>query len=357
MTRSILFCGQGWAATKLWIPRLQRLGFHAFSFYDPVAATPVKDAPRLPNLELANFATTSLAIVASPNTLHEEQALTLLRQGIPVVIEKPVCMSAKGCHELEIAALAAGVSALRSCPSIYDPHFLRFRALFAGLASDLGTITRVGARWLRGDGIPASKWLTSAAHSMAGSSLDLGWHVLEWVMAILDYPSMIVTSATFSGCTLDATKRYAPWYSDTTSTLSSLDVDTAALLSLKTESGVNVELRTAWDADVANDEVAIDVEGRSGWLSLQTILGMSLNGPAIPKIEGCVGSRKILETMPRKATGAAHDEMVEKFVAAGFAPVSLGQSWNQLRVMATVAEQIVAAHSDWRAGFPSGQTV
>jgi oxidoreductase len=266
MTRSILFCGHGWAVTKLWIPRLQRLGFDAFSFYDPAVEPSVENTSTLRHLELADSETIRLAIVASPNRLPEEQALAILRRGIPVVIEKPVCMSAKGCGELEVASLTTGVAVLRSCPSLYDPHFLRFRALFAGLASELDGITRVRARWLRSNGIPASKWLTSAVYSMAGSSLDLGWHVLEWVMAILDYPSMAVNSATFSGCTLDVTKHYASWYGDTTSTLGSLDVDTAALLSLKTQSGVKVELRTAWDADVANDEVAIHVEGRNGWL-------------------------------------------------------------------------------------------
>jgi oxidoreductase len=298
---------------------------------------------------LANFSTTSLAIVASPNRFHEEQALTLLRQGIPVVIEKPVCMSAKGCLELEIAALEAGVSALRSCPSLYDPHFLRFKALFACLAPDLGTISRIGARWLRSNGIPASKWLTSGVYSMAGSSLDLGWHVLELVMAMLDYPSMTLVSTTFSDCVLDTATRYASWYGENISAPGTVDVDTAAILFLKTETGIDVELRTAWDADVANDEVVIDIEGPGGSLSLQTILGMSLNGPALPRIDGRVSGRAILEYLPPKTPGTAHNEMVERFVVAGFNPVILGQSWSQLRMMSTVAEQIVASHSEWRA--------
>lgn len=354
MTQSILFCGRGWAATQLWIPRLQRLGFQTFSVYDPARAAmgAGEDALILPSLELANGATIALAIVASPNRLHEEQAVALLRQGIPVVVEKPVCMSTKGCRELETAAREAGVSALRSCPSLYDPHFRRFAVVFTGLAPELGTIARIDARWLRANGIPTSKWLTTAAHSMAGSSLDLGWHVLEWVMAILDYPPMTLNSTTFSDCTLGAKTHYASWYGEGISSPGPLDVDAAATIFLTTETGINVELRTAWDADVANDEVAIDIKGQDGSLSLLTILGMSSNGPTLPRIEGRVGGRTILENLPPKATGAAHNEMVERFVAAAFDPVALGQSWGQLRVMATVAEQIVASHSDWRATFP-----
>jgi oxidoreductase len=354
MTQSILFCGRGWAATQLWIPRLQRFGLQSFSFYDPAkAAVDSREEALLPSLDLANPATTMLAIVASPNCRHQDQALKLLRLGIPVIIEKPVCMSTEACRALMAAAEGGGVSALRSCVSLYDPHFRKFVALFAELAPELGSIRRVEAHWLRADGIPASPWLTTAAYAMAGSSLDLGWHLLEWIMALLDHPPMVVQSAAFSGGALNAVPSYAPWYGDKTpSPAGSLDVDTAATLSLATETGIEVELLTAWDADIANDEVAVAVTGQDGSLSLRTILGMSPNGPELPRIEGRACGREILKSLPHKIPGAAHDEMVEQFVAAAFDPASLGQSWGQLQVMAAVAEQIVARHSEWRASFP-----
>lgn len=359
MTRSILFCGWGWAATHLWIPRLQRLGLQSFSFYDPAkaAVNALEESLLLPSLDLADSATTMLAIVASPNRLHQDQALKLLQQGIPVIIEKPVCMSTEACRDLKSAAERGGVSALRSCVSLYDPHFKKFAALSARLAPRLGAIRRVEAHWLRANGIPASPWLTTAAHAMAGSSLDLGWHLLEWIMAALDHPPMTVQSAAFSGGAQDATPRYASWYRERTpSSAGALDVDTAATLSLITEAGMEVELRTAWDADIINDEVAITVTGRDGSLSLRTILGMSSNGPALPRIEGRAGGSAILERLPHKVPGAAHDEMVEQFVAAAFDPASLGQSWHQLQVMAAVAEQIVERHSEWQASVPSSRT-
>jgi len=357
MSRSILLCGRGFAATQLWAPRLRRLGLKDFCFYDPAsAAADAHDDQLLTSLESASSSVFRFAIVASPNRMHEEQALRLLTRGVPVIVEKPVCMSVAGSRALRDAAESKGVFALRSCMSLFDPDFRKFAALLTQIRPQIGAIRKVEAHWLRASGIPSSPWLTHRAHSLAGSSLDLGWHLLEWIMAVLDHPGMSLERAVFTAGGSDATKRRASWYTSGISTPESpVDVDVAATLSLITETGVGVELRTAWDAEVDHDETAITVTGQKGTLSLRTILGMSPHGPAQPRIEGQAGIRRVLEFLSRKAPGKAHDEMVEQFVAADYSPASLGQSWRQLEAMAGVAEQIIAKHVDWQEGLSAAK--
>ncbi|MET9499683.1 Gfo/Idh/MocA family oxidoreductase, partial [Streptomyces sp. NPDC006552] len=91
--------GLGWAGRELWLPRLARHpGFEVVAAVDPApppgaALAAVPGLPVHATVDALTPDTVDLAVVAVPNHLHAEVAAALLRRGICVFLEKPVCLT------------------------------------------------------------------------------------------------------------------------------------------------------------------------------------------------------------------------------------------------------------------------
>ncbi|MBR0838849.1 Gfo/Idh/MocA family oxidoreductase [Bradyrhizobium liaoningense] len=353
MTHNVVFIGRGWVVTDIWLPNLQRAGISRFCCIDPFAADPAEcSAPfrTVRNLDELQLHDVDVAIVASPNAKHAEHARAFLGKGVSTIIEKPVCFSSDEALRLGATSAASSAQLLRSCASTFDPHFEEFRRLVDGHGT--ARIQSVTAHWIRGNGIPSSRWLTEAQHAVAGSSLDLGWHLLECILALLDYPKMKLTNARFSFLESadGAPGRFASWYgSQSAHSLALVDVDIAAELKFRTVTGTDVAMKTAWQANVAHDEVRLSVAGQGFELDLSTIFGMSRNGPARPHIYGIVDGKALEFELPKKKPGEAHTRMIQAFVDAGFDSGCVKQDIRQLDALASASAQIVDHHRIWRA--------
>lgn len=352
MSRTVLFYGCGWAATNIWMPNLRRAGSFDFLcidqhlFAQAAARGAVPPCLVLDSVEDLAAQTIDLAIVASPNSSHAEHAQALLTRGITTIVEKPVCLSRQDCAAMSDTARSSGAQLLRSCASCYDPHFRAFVDLVAGF--DVSEISTVRAEWTRTAGVPSSKWLTSARHAVAGSSLDLGWHLLECVAMLLGYQEMDLKDASFRFPDASGTA-FARWYgTEASGPEPVVDVDLAASLCLETAGGTSVDIKTSWDEEVSNDAVRFTVAGDRFALELETIFGLSRNGPRQMGITGHRHGERVDIRLAAKTPGRAHEIMIRQYAAAGFDPERLDQNLGQLAVLATAAEQIISQHDACR---------
>lgn len=78
-----------------------------------------------------------LVYIASPNSLHFEQAMEFLAAGTPVVVEKPAFANLRELTEALQAADRAGTPLIEAARHVFEPNFWRVRDALA----DLGGIT------------------------------------------------------------------------------------------------------------------------------------------------------------------------------------------------------------------------
>ncbi|WP_343244559.1 Gfo/Idh/MocA family oxidoreductase, partial [Streptomyces sp. SID11385] len=109
----VAVAGLGWAGREIWLSRLV-----AHPAYEVVAAVDTSRTaresvsarwPGVPVLDdLADLTPelVDLVVVAVPNHLHASIACGLLERGIPVFLEKPVCLTAAEADRLAAAERA-----------------------------------------------------------------------------------------------------------------------------------------------------------------------------------------------------------------------------------------------------------
>ena len=126
-----------------------------------------------------------LVVIATPNAMHEPQALHALAHGKNVLVEKPMALT--------VAAGSAMIAAARAARRILAVgHMWRYRAEVIALrdriaAGDIGRIVRT-----HGFGVHAhwgpSGWFTDPALAGGGALIDMGVHAIDTVRFLLGDP-------------------------------------------------------------------------------------------------------------------------------------------------------------------------
>lgn len=130
--------------------------------------------------------------VASPNTLHHDQAIRLLRAGKHVLLEKPLCPTLEQGREVFEAARESGVRVMEAMRSIHDPGFRVIRETMP----KIGTVRSSTIRYAKFSG----RWeLLQSGQTPScfdprragGSLLDLGIYVVEVAMGLFGAPKTV----------------------------------------------------------------------------------------------------------------------------------------------------------------------
>jgi predicted dehydrogenase len=91
------------------------------------------------------------AIIATPSSLHIAQAVTLLRAGVHVLVEKPLCSDAEEAQPLLEASRETKASVLVGFHRRFNPYILRLKTILSGSSSlgvdPLGQIVAVSGLW------------------------------------------------------------------------------------------------------------------------------------------------------------------------------------------------------------------
>jgi oxidoreductase len=277
--------GLGWAARNIWLPCLT--GNPRFAVVVAVEPAPEARAQAvvppgcalLDRSDELSAAAVDLAVVAVPNHVHAAVAAPLLGRGIPVFLEKPVCLSAAEVSLLRDAeqrgAILLAGSAARHRSDV---------AALARLLPSLGPVRHMELSWIRARGIPQGDgWFTDQRLSGGGALVDLGWHLLDVGFALLgtqpeSFSGVGVRHAvgSLSADFLTAGTAQAAWRADRGSGRTG-DVEDGARVMLVTDDGVSILLRTSWASHLAYDLTQIKVEGPAGTARLDCTFGFSPN--------------------------------------------------------------------------------
>jgi oxidoreductase len=298
--------GLGWAGRSIWLPRLAghpsfqvvaavdpspaaRAALAAGDLAAPDGADGADGADRgagggagrggagvelLERVDDLRASTVDLAVVAVPNHRHAEVALDLLRAGVPVFLEKPVCLSAAEAEALAAAEASTGATLLAGSAARARADI---RALY-DLVPSLGEVRHVEASWVRARGVPdAGGWFTRRRLSGGGALVDLGWHLLDTIAPIVGAGGFVQAVGTISDDFVGNASWGAAWRHTEAASDADGDVEDTARAFLVGDNGVSVALRASWASHQARDTTVISVEGSAGMATLTCTFGFSPN--------------------------------------------------------------------------------
>ncbi|MFG2843334.1 Gfo/Idh/MocA family protein [Kitasatospora sp. NPDC048296] len=278
--------GLGWAGRELWLARLrEHEDFETVAAVDPDPASraAVAAATGLPvheTVDALDANSVDVAVVAVPNHLHTQVAATLLRRGIAVFLEKPVCLSSAEADALAQAERAGGMLLAGSAAA----HRGDVREL-AKLLPELGRIRHIDLAWVRARGVPqAGGWFTQRSKSGGGVLVDLGWHLLDVLTALVGPARVTQLAGAVSDDFLSSGAWSATWRKDRPTAAAPGDVEDTARGFLVREDGISVSLRASWASHEALDGVVVGVEGSAGTARLHCTFGFSPNRAPEPQL-------------------------------------------------------------------------
>jgi predicted dehydrogenase len=248
--------------------------------------------------------------VCTPNHLHAPITIAALESGKHVLCEKPLARDA-GEAEAMVKAAVEGNKVLH----VAFNHRQRgdVQVLRRFLEQDqLGRIYHVKATWMRRSGIPGmGSWFTSRHMAGGGPLIDLGVHVLDLALFLLDEPEVVsVSAATYAelgprGRGFSGTKRM--------SVGSAYEVEDLATAFLRLGDGSTVNLEASWAVyGGANDDFGVTLFGTNGGAEIkvreynwQDTLRIYTDAAGVPAV-----------LSPEVGQGEGHIAVVRNFVAA-----------------------------------------
>jgi predicted dehydrogenase len=179
------------------------------------------------------------AVIATPSALHENQARRLLDAGVAVFCQKPLARTAQ--ETAGIVAAAREADRLLGCDFSYRHTAGMRRIRECARAGDLGRIYAADLVFHNAYG-PDKAWFRDAALSGGGCVMDLGIHLVDLALWMLDFPAVErVTSRLYAqGRPLPA---------------NSPEVEDHAVAQLELAGGTVVRLACSWNLSAGRDAV------------------------------------------------------------------------------------------------------
>lgn len=128
-------------------------------------------------------------VLCTPNHLHEEQAITALRAGKHVFVERPAALTAQGVERVLAAARASGTSLVVGLPHRFRPEASALRSFAAG--GEMGQLHAVRGIWLtRRVPVQRPTWRQNREEAGGGALMDLGVPSLDLCLWLVGYPEV-----------------------------------------------------------------------------------------------------------------------------------------------------------------------
>ncbi|KOV60820.1 Gfo/Idh/MocA family protein [Streptomyces sp. MMG1121] len=347
--------GLGWAARSIWLPRLRHHPDFAVSAAvdpDPASRAAVTaDAPDTPVLAAVHDVDPSevdLAVVAVPNHLHCEIAGDLLRKGIPVFLEKPVCLTSAEAEQLAEAERVGGARLLAGSAA---RHRADVRALLAS-AGDLGAVRHIELSWVRARGVPdAGGWFTQRRLSGGGALVDLGWHLFDIAAPLLGSAEFAQVTGAVSDDFIARDTARVSWRAEGTAedqeseraTVGVIDVEDTARAFLVTDDGVSLSLHASWASHEERDITRIRIDGSAGSATLRCTFGFSPNRLEHPELTRTDDGRTRAVTVPEEPIGTEYDRQLDELLAQLRDPAGPRRAIEEARRTISAIERIYSS--------------
>lgn len=197
-------------------------------------------------------------VIATPSALHARQACTALEARIPVFCQKPL---GRNCKETgEVIEIASESNCLLGIDMSY--RYLEAVKCFQNIirSKEIGEIYAVDAIFHNAYG-PDKKWFYNPDLSGGGCLIDLGIHMIDLVLWLLDFPNIYeIWGKLFCGG--EKYKR------------ASGKVEDYAVVKMDLETGCNVSIACSWNLHAGRDAIiSLNMYGKNGGISLYNING------------------------------------------------------------------------------------
>jgi predicted dehydrogenase len=261
--------------------------------------------------------------VCTPNALHAPIAIAALGQGRHVLCEKPLARTGTEAEAMVAAARKAGrvLQVAFNHRRRGDISVLR-RCIDEG---GLGRIYHAKASWMRRTGIPTlGSWFTNRELAGGGPLIDLGVHVLDMALHLMDEPdALTVSAATYAELGPRGRGSRDPRQGDKTGIGSAYEVEDLATAFIRLSGGATLELEASWAVyGSAGDDYGVTVYGTEGGAEI-TVLNYgwedtlriytdvagapAVIAPQVTKGEGHLGVVRDFVATVRGGDWAAHD--------------------------------------------------
>jgi predicted dehydrogenase len=211
-----------------------------------------------------------LLSIAAPTTLHAPIAVAALDAGMHVLCEKPMA------ENPETARLM--VEAAERNDRVLDVSFNHRRRghvqVLKKMIDDglLGKIYYAKTGWLRREGIPGlGSWFTRRAISGGGPLMDLGVHMLDIALYLLDEPAVrAVTAATYAEFgPRGKGSSPSPLMRKSGVQPGAFDVEDLSTAFLRLQGGATLLLESSWAQWIPKDQCYVTVYGSDGGASIE----------------------------------------------------------------------------------------
>jgi predicted dehydrogenase len=145
----------------------------------------------IPHTSIDNFLgdpSLDAVYIATPNSAHLPQALACIRAGKPVIVEKPLAMSAAAAQIIAAEAAKYGVSVMEGMWIRFLPGIIRARDMIR--AGEIGEISAVYGELCYAHAFDPDSRLFSKALG-GGAALDLGVYLLSLSLFLFGTPNGI----------------------------------------------------------------------------------------------------------------------------------------------------------------------
>jgi len=207
--------------------------------------------------------------VAVPNYLHAKVAIDALHARKHVLLEKPMAMNAKEAAKI----IEAARKMKRTLMVAQSFRFNRQTQMAKSMIErgELGEIYHARCFWLRRSGIPRiGSWFTRKQFSGGGSTVDIGVHMLDACLYLLEeFDVKSVTAQTFT--------RFGPrglgemdWGRSEIDSRKTFDVEDSSVAMLRLKSGRTILFESSWAGHHAPEarEYGVDLLGTTAGLSV-----------------------------------------------------------------------------------------
>lgn len=249
--------------------------------------------------------------VCTPNYLHAPIAIAALEAGRHVLCEKPLARSGS-----EAAAIVDAATKAQRVLHVAFNHRQRGDVLTLKRyidAGSMGQIYHAKASWMRRSGIPSmGSWFTNKDMAGGGPLIDLGVHVLDLALYLLDEPKVTtVSAATYAeigprglGGSATANKQIVG---------GGFEVEDLATAFLRLANGATLLLEASWATySSAGDDFGVTLYGTEGGAEIKVknygwedTLRIYIDVADVPA-----------EVHPRIGKGEGHLAVVRDFIAA-----------------------------------------
>lgn len=207
--------------------------------------------------------------VCVPNYLHAPVAIAALESGKHVLCEKPLARTGSEAEAMVRAAIEAGrvLKVAFNHRARGDVQVLK-RYLDEG---HLGRIYHLKASWMRRRGIPGlGSWFTSKEMAGGGPLIDLGVHVLDLALYLLDEPRVATVSAATHAELGPRGRGFR--VDDKMRTGSGYEVEDLATAFLRLADGATLVLEASWAVHgSAGDDFGVMLYGTEGGAEIKVV--------------------------------------------------------------------------------------